>query len=67
MERKEIEEFTKVIETLSATIKLLNELNEVIKENNRFIRDDAAIFRKIVQDGIDQGAIKFGLPAKKSQ
>jgi hypothetical protein len=61
----------KSMEMLNETLSLVKGLVETVKDDNRhiketskFIQDDAALFKAVVQQGIEQGAIKFVLPKK---
>lgn len=49
------------------TIETLNELLLTLAENNKTLRQDAEVFRSIVQEGVRTGAVRFdkGINGKK--
>jgi UTP:GlnB (protein PII) uridylyltransferase len=54
-----VELLAKSLDMINETLVMIKNSLNIIADDNRFIKEDAEIYRSIVKSGIDQGAIKF--------
>lgn len=55
----------KALNMLNDTLQLLKGTIDTVRDDNKFIKEDAALYRDIVKKGVEEGAVAWGKPNRK--